>query len=86
MEEYRSNSNKSKERQNELVPEKKVEKIVSGSVKSKKKSGIEKLTSVFVPEDVDDVKSYIFEDIIVPAVKGHHSGRGQSIFRGKWTS
>lgn len=69
MEEYRSNSNKSKERQNELVPEKKVEKIVSGSVKSKKKSGIEKLTSVFVPEDVDDVKSYIFEDIVVPAVK-----------------
>lgn len=69
MEEYRSNSNKSKERQNEPVPEKKVEKIVSGSVKSKKKSGIEKLTSVFVPEDVDNVKSYIFEDIVVPAVK-----------------
>ena len=26
-------------------------------------------TNVFVPEDVDDVKSYIFEDIVVPAVK-----------------
>jgi hypothetical protein len=69
MEEYRSNSNKSKEQSNELIPEKKVEKIVSGPVKSKKKNGIQKITNVFVPEDVDSVKSYILEDIIVPAVK-----------------
>jgi hypothetical protein len=69
MEEYRSNSNKSKERGNEPIPEKKVEKIVNGPVKSKKKNGIQRITNVFVPEDVDNVKSYILEDIIVPAVK-----------------
>lgn len=69
MEEYRSNSHKSREKQNESLPEKKVEKIVSGSVKSKKKSGLQKITNVFVPDDVDDVKSYIFEDVVVPAVK-----------------
>jgi hypothetical protein len=69
MDEYRSNSNKSRERNNEPIPEKKVEKIVSGSVKSKKKSGFQKITDVFIPEDVDNVKSYIFEDIVVPAVK-----------------
>lgn len=69
MEEYKSNSHKSRERKSELVTEKKVEKIISGSAKSKKKSGLQKITNVFVPEDVDDVKSYIFEDIVVPAVK-----------------
>lgn len=69
MEEYKTNSHKSRERKSEPVTEKKVEKIISGSAKSKKKSGLQKITNVFVPEDVDDVKSYIFEDIVVPAVK-----------------
>ncbi len=69
MEEYKSNSHKSRQNPVDDIPEKKVEKIVSGSVKSKKKSGLQKITNVFVPEDVDDVKSYIFEDIVVPAVK-----------------
>jgi len=69
MEEYKSNSHKAREQKNEPVAEKKVEKIISGSAKSKKKSGLQKITNVLVPEDVDDVKSYIFEDIVVPAVK-----------------
>lgn len=68
-ENYKSNSHKSRERQNELMPEKNVEKVISGSARSRKKSGIQKITNVFVPEDVEDVKSYIFEDIVVPAVK-----------------
>lgn len=66
MEEYKSNSHKSRQNQNDDIPEKRVEKVVSGSVKSKKKNGLQKITNVFVPEDV---KSYIFEDIVVPAVK-----------------
>lgn len=66
MEEYKSNSHKSRQNQNDDIPEKRVEKVVSGSVKSKKKNGLQKITNVFVP---DDVKSYIFEDIVVPAVK-----------------
>lgn len=69
MEDYKSNSYKSKEAQKEPVPEKKVEKVISGSAKSKKKSGLQKISNVFIPEDVENVKSYIFEDIIVPAVK-----------------
>ena len=59
MEEYKSNSHKSRQNQNDDIPEKRVEKVVSGSVKSKKKNGLQKITNVFVPEDVDDVKSYI---------------------------
>lgn len=67
MEEYKSNSHKSREA--DTLPEKKVEKIVSGSVKSKKKNGIQKITDVFIPEDVENVKTYVFEDIVIPAVK-----------------
>ena len=40
MEEYKGNSNKAKEQQKALPPEKKVEKIVSGPVKSKKKNSM----------------------------------------------
>ena len=39
MEEYKSNSHKSRQNQNDDIPEKRVEKVVSGSVKSKKKNG-----------------------------------------------
>ena len=52
VEEYKSNSHKSKEN-------KKVEKIVSGSVKSRKKSEIQKFANVFIQEDAQKVKSYI---------------------------
>ena len=69
MAEYRSNSHKSRGEQDNPVSEKKIEKIISGSVKSKKKGGIQKLANIFISDDVDDVKSYIFEDIVVPAVK-----------------
>lgn len=69
MTEYASNSHKSKELQKEQVPEKKIEKVVSGNVKTKKKSEIRKFTDVFVSEDMDSVKSYIFMDVLVPAVK-----------------
>lgn len=64
---YKSNSNKSKQEQKQ--PEKKVEKIISGSAKAKKKSEVKKLTDVFISEDISNVKSYIWNDIIVPIVK-----------------
>lgn len=69
MEQYESNSYKSKEPRKVSTHEKKVEKVVSGSVKSKKKNRFQKLTNIFIPEDVENVKSYILEDIVVPAVK-----------------
>lgn len=69
MEEYRSNSHKSREKRNETANDKKIEKVISSSAKTKKKSGIYKMAEVFVPDDVSDVKSYIFEGIIVPAIK-----------------
>ena len=67
MENYKSNPNRPKEMSDK--DNKRVEKIVSGKVRKKKKSEIRKLTDVFVPEDVDDIKSYIFMEVLVPAVK-----------------
>lgn len=67
MAEYKPNSHKSKEES--ALPEKKVEKVISGSAKSKKKNEIQKFADVFISEDVDNVKSYILLDVLVPAIK-----------------
>lgn len=64
MEEYKSNSHKSKE-----LEKKKVEKVVTGTVRTKKKTDIQKFASIFVPEDVNSVKDYILLDVIVPLIK-----------------
>ena len=66
MENYKPNSHRSKETPDDRQ---RVEKVVSGKVRTKKKSELRKLTDVFVPEDVDDIKSYIFMDVIIPAIK-----------------
>ena len=67
MENYKPNSHKAKEEASKNVPEKKIEKVISGTAKSKKKSEVRKLTDVFISEDVDSVKSYILLDVLVPA-------------------
>lgn len=51
------------------MAEKKIEKVITGTVKSKKKNEIQKLTDVFISEDVGNVKSYILMDVLVPAIK-----------------
>lgn len=68
MEEYKPNSHKSKENQNGSVPEKKVGKVVSGTVKPKKKGDIQKFADIFISE-VSNVKSYILLEVLVPAIK-----------------
>ncbi len=68
MEEYKSNSNKSREAA-VTQPEKRVEKVVSGNTRVKKRSGIQKFADIFVPEDVGDIKSYIVTTVIIPAIK-----------------
>lgn len=65
MKDYKSNSYKSKA-EAEAQPDKKVEKIVSGNVKTKKKN---KFADVFISEDAGNVTNYIFMDVLVPAIK-----------------
>lgn len=69
-EDYKPNSHRYKEEQRANSTDKKrVEKVVRGKVKTKPKSGVSKLTDVFISEDAANVKSYIVMDVLVPAVK-----------------
>jgi hypothetical protein len=69
MENYKPNSHKSKQEAKEAGERQKLEKVVKGTAKVKKKSEIRKFADVFISEDVTNVKSYIFSDVLVPAVK-----------------
>ena len=73
MEQYGGNSHKMKDEQKALPEksseEKKFGKVISGSAKSKKKGEMQKFADVFISEDVGNVKSYIFMEVLVPAVK-----------------
>ena len=67
MQEYVSNSHKSK--QEAAAEEKKeIKKVVSGKVKTKKNDG-RKFANIFISEDAANVKSYVFMDVLVPAIK-----------------
>lgn len=68
MEEYKSNSHKSKEN-NLTEPKRKATKAITGTAKTKKKSEISKFADVFLAEDISSVKSYILMDVLVPAIK-----------------
>ena len=66
MENYQSNSFKSKELEAKQ-PEKKLTKVANA--KLKKKSEIQKIAETFVAEDLNKVKNAVLMDVIVPAVK-----------------
>ena len=66
---YQSNSHKSK--RNSVEDKKKVDKIVKGKVKTKKKNGI---LSSFINDDLQDIKKYIVEDVLM-----HHCVYGFTI-------
>ena len=71
MAEYLNNSYNAREKRPEGSgpPDKKLEKVVSGGTKTRKKSEVKKIANIFVPEDVENVKSYILIDVIVPGIK-----------------
>lgn len=63
---YKSNSNRSKENKAE---EHKVEKVVKGPVVTRKKSGFDKLKGEFISDDAKNIKSYVFGEVLIPAIK-----------------
>lgn len=70
MSDYKPNSHVYKEEQKKALEErKKAEKVVSGPVKLKKKSGITKLTDNIIAEDAKNVKTYILTDVLLPGIK-----------------
>lgn len=72
MEDYKPNSNRFKEsqkRETNSIPEKKVEKVISGNARVKKKSKFDGFMSNFISEDAKSVKSYVFGEVLIPAIK-----------------
>ena len=68
---YTPNSHKYKEQQKEAantVVEKRVQKVVKSPVKTKTNE-LRKFADIFISEDVNNVKNYIFMDVLVPAIK-----------------
>lgn len=70
MADYPDNSHSAREqRQDAGQAERKLEKVVNGETKTRKKSEVKKFANIFVPEDTENVKSYILMDVIVPGIK-----------------
>lgn len=71
LEQYKPNSNKYKEEQaaNAKKDEKRVEKVVTGKVITKKEGFFTRMFKGFISEDAKDVKSYVFGDVLIPAIK-----------------
>lgn len=71
MKEYQPNSHKAKaeSESTELTTKgKKIQKVVNGTVKTKSNEK-RKLANIFISEDAANVKSYVFMDVLVPAIK-----------------
>lgn len=69
MEEFKPNSHKYREEQRASEDRQRTGKVVSGKVKARKKSGVQKFADRFISDDADNLKSYISEDIIIPGIK-----------------
>lgn len=69
MQDYKPNSNRFKEEQRDTAKEKNISPVVSTPVKVKKKSEVRKFTDAIISEDASNVGSYIFMDVLIPAIK-----------------
>ena len=67
MEDYTSNSNKSKEKKE--APAKKIEKVVVGDVVVQKKSIGRKFKDIFIEADLRTVTRYVTSEVLLPAFR-----------------
>ena len=67
MYDYTPNSHKYKEEQKAAASEdKKLDKVVTGSVQLKQKNALAKLSDVFIAKDAKSVGQFILKDVIIP--------------------
>ena len=64
---YPNNSHSAKESTGSS--EKKLERVITGTAKTRKKSEVRKIASTFLPEDVASVRNYILMDVVIPGIK-----------------
>lgn len=80
---YPQNSHRSKEEQPKPAEERKqVTKVVTGTVKTKKKNGFSKMIDLFITEDAPKIKEYAINDILRPGVEKFLIGAIRMIFKG----
>lgn len=79
---YKPNSFKYKEEQKEekITETKKVQKVVSGPVKMRKKN---RILGLFLAEDIAELKKHIINDVIIPAGKDMFMDAMSTVFYGK---
>ena len=53
----------------EELGKKKVDKVVSGNVRTQKKTKATKLADIFIADDMDSVGKYIFSEVLIPSLK-----------------
>ncbi len=64
MSEYKSNSNRSKEELHDPIPERHTEKVVTGGVTQRKRSGLEKFVlSMFKQSDAENLENFFMRSI-----------------------
>lgn len=68
MTDYTPNSHKYKQ-ETQAAKDKKVEKVVSGTVKTRKKNELQRTAGSIISEGTKNLKSYILMDVLVPAIK-----------------
>lgn len=66
---FKPNSHRYKEEQQAKQEKKKIEKVVSGNARLKKKGELSKLKDTFISEDAANIKSYVVLDVLIPAIK-----------------
>lgn len=67
---FEPNSHKYREEKQQNTPEKpRMEKVIQGTVKTRKKSDISKLKDNFIAEDAATIKTYLLTDVLLPAMK-----------------
>ena len=69
MDEFKSNSHRSREAKEPVTDEKRVRQVVNSPVKVKKKSGLGKIADVFLSEDAASIKHYLIWEELIPAIK-----------------
>lgn len=72
MAEYKPNSNKYNEMMAKNAPPESLtrrDSVVSGNVTVRKSTGLKKAIEVFFAKDMDDVKDYLVQDVLIPEAR-----------------
>lgn len=82
MEEYPNNSMRSKEtnNQNKQTDSIRGKKVVTGNVKTKKKSELMKIVSAFMPKDIESYKQGLIDNTIIPGIRNMLTNSINSFF------